>query len=124
MSDKDIATRLNDIESIAKAINAATAHLVSAHKARGDPTSKSYQMVLEAAKVASSAIQDLLRAAQEATPPTNTTSVTDTSTDPSAMSFRNELETYAKIAKLEKELHSARQDLINSRKSKYQNINL
>jgi hypothetical protein len=109
--------RQDEVESLAKAINAATAHLVSAHKARGDPSSRTYQMVIEAAKVASSSIQELLRTAQEVSQPIRP----PMEIDPSGMSFRNELETYAKIAKLEKELESARQDLFNSRKAKYQN---
>jgi len=104
-----------EIESLMKAISASVAHLISSYKAKFDPSSSNYQTVLEAAKNVSHSTQNLLSIIKDLSQ-----KEVKKQNQPNSSCFKNELEAYAKISKLEKELYSARQELFTSRKSKYQ----
>jgi len=106
----------------ARGVASATAHLVSASKAKSDPNSKAQQSLSAAAKSVATATSQLVAAAGQAAQFTEQ----DQEEDVSLFNFgtaggkAKELEQQTLILKLEKELERERVRMLNMRKAKYQ----
>jgi hypothetical protein len=107
-----------NVKSVAKAISAATAHLISAYRAKADPNSATYNSVLTSAKVVTSSLTTLVSQLENRAEGQQVFEQHVGEEGP--MRFRDELESYAKIAKLEKQLEDARSELTTMRKVQYQ----
>jgi len=109
------------IVSLARAITAATAQLMSAERAKGDPDSEAHKKLTAAAKVVARTTTELVQKMRDATEH-KPEPVQEYKEDDSIASTRSkELEAAIKIAKLEKELERARLDMLQMRQEKYQN---
>jgi len=117
------ATGMADEEELvatARGVAAATAHLVSASRAKADPNSQSHKNLSEAAKQVANATSSLVQAA------TNVGKLVDEAAEEEvanlsfggAASKAKELESHIKILKLEKELEKERMRMLNMRKTK------
>lgn len=104
----------------ARAVATATAHLVSASKAKSDPNSKAQQSLSTAAKSVATATSQLVAAAGQAAQ-FNEEEEDDVSkyNFGSAGGKAKELEQQVRILKLEKELEQERKRMLNMRKAKY-----
>jgi len=106
----------------ARSVASATAHLVSASKAKSDPNSKAQQSLTSAAKSVATATSQLVTAAGQAAQFTEQ----EEESDPNQFNFGSaggkakELEQQTLILKLEKELERERKRMMNMRKAKYQ----
>jgi len=106
----------------ARSVASATAHLVSASKAKSDPNSKAQQALGNAAKSVATATSQLVTAAGQAAQFTDVQEEEDVSkfNFGSAGGKAKELEQQTLILKLEKELERERKRMLNMRKAKYQ----
>jgi len=111
-----------ELVATARAVASATAHLVSASKAKADPNSQSQHSLGTAAKAVANATSQLVSAASAASSYMDK----EEEEDLSAFSFgggaaakAKELEQQMRILKLEKELEKERQRMGNIRKAKY-----
>jgi len=106
----------------ARGVASATAHLVSASKAKSDPNSKAQQALSTAAKSVATATSQLVAAAGQAAQFTEQEEEEDVNkyNFGSAGGKAKELEQQTLILKLEKELERERKHMLNMRKAKYQ----
>jgi talin len=106
----------------ARAVASATAQLVTASSVKVDPGSVSHAKLTKAAKAVAEATSHLVNAAKAVEAKRNEPqAAADVSSDDSFTIDRiKELECLAKVAKLEKELERARQELSEIRKGRYQ----
>jgi len=105
----------------ARAVSSATAHLVSASKAKSDPNSKGQQGLSVAAKSVNNATAELLSAADKVAR-FNEEQEAEDDTNFSLSAFggkAKDLEQQTLILKLEKELEKERKRMLNMRKQKY-----
>lgn len=112
------------IISLARAITAATAQLMSAERAKGDADSEAHKKLTAAAKVVARTTTELVQkmkdAAEHKPEPLVQPSPKPNKPDESVTEARaRELEAAIKIAKLEKELELARQEQLKLRQDKY-----
>jgi len=104
----------------ARAVASATAHLVSASKAKSDPNSKAQQSLSNAAKAVAQATSQLVSAAGQAAQ-----FAEEEEDDVAQYNFGSaggkakELEQQVRILKLEKDLERERKRMLNMRKAKY-----
>jgi talin len=106
----------------ARSVASATAHLVSASKAKSDPNSKAQQSLAAAAKSVATATSALVSAAGQAAQFTEQDEEEDINkyNFGSAAGKAKDLEQQTLILKLEKELERERKRMANMRKAKYQ----
>jgi talin len=106
----------------ARAVASATAHLVSASKAKSDPNSKAQQALSAAAKSVATATSQLVAAAGQAAQFNEQEEEIDVNqfNFGTAGGKAKDLEQQALILKLEKELERERKRMLNMRKAKYQ----
>jgi len=105
----------------ARAVASATAHLVSASKAKSDPNSKAQQALSSAAKAVATATSQLVAAAGQAAQFAEEEVEEDVNkyNFGSAGGKAKELEQQVRILQLEKELERERKRMGNLRKAKY-----
>jgi len=105
----------------ARSVASATAHLVSASKAKSDPNSKAQQALTSAAKSVATATSQLVSAAGQAAQFTEQEEEEDVNkyNFGSAGGKAKELEQQTLILKLEKELERERKRMLGMRKQKY-----
>jgi len=106
----------------ARSVASATAHLVSASKAKSDPNSKAQQSLTAAAKSVATATSQLVTAAGQAAQFTEQEEEEDVNkyNFGSAAGKAKDLEQQTLILKLEKELERERKRMLGMRKAKYQ----
>jgi talin len=106
----------------ARSVASATAHLVSASKAKSDPNSKAQQSLTAAAKSVATATSQLVAAAGQAAQFTEEQEEEDINkyNFGTAGGKAKELEQQTLILKLEKELEKERKRMLGMRKQKYQ----
>lgn len=107
--------------STARAVAAATAHLVSASKAKSDPNSESIRNLSAAAKLVANATSKMVEAANSASKFKE--ELQEKEDEETFKGLGNtkvvELEIQAKISQLEKQLEQERQKLMKLRKERY-----
>jgi len=105
----------------ARAVASATAHLVSASKAKSDPNSKAQQSLSNAAKAVATATSQLVAAAGQAAQFAEEEEEEDVNkyNFGSTGGKAKELEQQVRILQLEKELERERKRMLNMRKAKY-----
>jgi len=108
----------------ARAVAAATAHLVAASRAKSDPDSKSQLKLAQAAKEVARATSELLGAAQAAR---EFQELNIEEEDLNSFGFAGgrviQLEQQSKILSLEKEIEIERRSMLGKRKAKYSRTN-
>lgn len=118
-SEKELDEEM--IVSIARAISAATAQLMSAERAKGVLDSDAHRKLSEAARLVANTTSELVHKIKDAADHTPDQPGAQEQSDDSATGARvKELEAAAQIAKLEKELEKARVGMASLRKAKYQ----
>jgi len=112
-----------ELVATARSVASATAHLVSASKAKADPNSQSQHALGQAAKAVANATSQLVSAASQASAFQEKEEEEDISSfsfGTGAASKAKELEQQMRILKLEKDLEKERQRMGAMRKAKYQ----
>jgi talin len=105
----------------ARAVGAATAHLVAAQKAKGDVNSQASRELDDAARGIARATAALVEAAKLASTPAPAPAQTSAVPDKYTMTDKQirEIEAQTKLLQLEKETQRAREELLNMRKQEY-----
>jgi talin len=119
------ATGMADEEELvatARAVAASTAHLVSASRAKADPSSAAHKQLSDAAKAVANATSSLVSAATKAGNLADEAAAAEAEevnlSFGGAASKAKEMESQIKILKLEKELEKERMRMLNMRKTK------
>lgn len=105
----------------ARAVGAATAHLVAAQKAKGDVNSQASRELDDAARGIARATASLVEAAKLASTPAPAPAPTSAVPDKYTMTDKQirEIEAQTKLLQLEKETQRAREELLKMRKQEY-----
>jgi len=110
-----------ELVATARGVAAATAHLVSASRAKADPNSAAHKALSDAAKAVATATSGLVTAAAKASNLADEAAAEDEAANTpfgGAASKAKEMESQIKILKLEKELERERTRMLQMRKKK------